>query len=96
MTNNHQTEQWGVFELALKGSADGNPFREVQLSAYFSYKHRTIAVDGFYDGDGVYRVRFMPDVQGEWRYRTQSNLAELDGKEGSLTGVAPGAAITAR
>jgi hypothetical protein len=31
----------------------------------------------------------MPDVQGEWRYRTQSNLAELDGQEGSFTCGAP-------
>jgi hypothetical protein len=89
MTTTHHTEQWGIFELALNGSAAGNPFQEVQLSARFSYKHRAIDVDGFYDGDGVYRVRFMPDVQGEWRYRTHSNLAELDGREGSFDCVAP-------
>ncbi|MCL4826107.1 MAG: DUF5060 domain-containing protein [Caldilinea sp.] len=75
VTADPQTEQWGVFELTLNGAAEGNPFQEVQLSAHFSYKHHTIEVDGFYDGDGVYRVRFMPDVQGEWRYRTQSKPA---------------------
>ena len=31
----------------------------------------------------------MPDVQGEWHFRTQSNLAELNGNEGSFTCVAP-------
>jgi hypothetical protein len=72
----------------LNGSAAGNPFQEVQFSARFSYKHRTIDVDGFYDGDGVYRVRFMPDVQGEWRYRTHSNLAALDGQRGQFRCVA--------
>ena len=50
MTTNHQTEQWGIFELALNGSADGNPFRDVQFLGQFSHKHRTIEVDGFYDG----------------------------------------------
>lgn len=89
MTADLQTEQWGVFELALSGSAEGNPFREVQFSADFSYKHRIIEVDGFYDGDGVHRVRFMPDVQGEWRYRTKSNRTELDGKAGAFICVAP-------
>jgi len=89
VTADLQTEQWGVFELALSGSAEGNPFREVQFSADFSYKHRIIEVDGFYDGDGVHRVRFMPDVQGEWRYRTKSNRTELDGKEGAFICVAP-------
>jgi len=89
VTTKPQTEQWGVFEFALNGPAEGNPFQEVQLSAHFSYKHRTIEVDGFYDGDGIYRVRFMPDVQGEWRYRTKSNRTELDGKEGAFICVAP-------
>lgn len=87
--SSHEVEQWGVFELALTGNAEGNPFQEVQLSAHFSYKHRTIEVDGFYDGDGVYRVRFMPDVLGEWRYRTVSSLAALDGHAGSFTCTAP-------
>lgn len=79
-----------MFELALDGPAEGNPFQEVQFSAHFSYKHRTVEVDGLYDGDGVFRVRFMPNVQGEWRYRTKSNRSELDGVEGSFTCVAPG------
>jgi hypothetical protein len=89
MASDQHTEQWGVFELALPGPAEGNPFQEVQLAADFSYRHRTVEVDGFYDGDGVYRVRFMPDVQGEWRYRTRSNAAGLDGVAGSFTCGAP-------
>jgi len=89
VTINSQIEQWGVFETTLHGSAAGNPFQEVQLAAHFSYQHRTVAVDGFYDGDGVYRVRFMPDTPGEWRYRTLSNRAELDGIEGRFTCTAP-------
>lgn len=94
MTMNTQSspiEQWNIFEVALHGSDAGNPFVDVQFSASFSHKHRTIEVDGFYDGDGIYRIRFMPDTQGEWHYRTQSNRAELDGKEGSFTCVAPSA-----
>src|ERR671928_1302973 len=86
---NNIIEQWGVFELALTGSAEGNPFLEVELSAQFSYQHRTIEVDGFYDGDGVYRIRFMPDTLGSWRYRTQSNRDELSGIEGAFTCTAP-------
>ena len=38
MTNN-DTEQWGIFELALQGDAEGNPFVEVELTAEFSYEH---------------------------------------------------------
>jgi hypothetical protein len=71
--NTTHVEQWGIFELALAGSAEGNQFLDVELTAQFSHKHRTITVDGFYDGDGVYRIRFMPDTQGSWQYHTQQS-----------------------
>ena len=83
-------EQWGIFELALPGSAAGNPYLDVELTARFAYKHREIDVDGFYDGDGVYRIRFMPDTPGTWRYRTQSNVGSLNGTEDTFTCLPPG------
>jgi hypothetical protein len=88
-TNTTTVEQWGIFEVELRGSAEGNPFQDVDLTAQFMYKHRTIEVDGFYDGDGVYRVRFMPDMQGGWEYRTSSNRDELNGSKGTFECVAP-------
>lgn len=84
-TSSTTAEQWDVFELTLSGSAEGNPFLDVEFGATFSYKHRAIEVDGFYDGDGVYRVRFMPDTPGQWRFRTSSNRDELAGVEGAFT-----------
>src|SRR5687768_16317611 len=53
-------EQWDVYEVALRGPASGNPFVDVQLAARFTNGARTLDVSGFYDGDGVYRLRFMP------------------------------------
>jgi hypothetical protein len=82
-------EQWGLFELALRGPTDGNPFVDVELSATFTHGDRTIRVGGFYDGDGTYRVRFMPETPGEWSYTTASNRSELDGKTGTLTVTKP-------
>jgi hypothetical protein len=84
-----EAEQWGIFELALQGPAGGNPFLDVEFKARFTYKHRTVEVDGFYDGDGIYRVRFMPDTPGTWSYRTESNSAALSGAEGTFSCVAP-------
>jgi hypothetical protein len=46
-------EQWGLYEVALKGPSAGNPFRDVILSAQFTQEHRTVEVKGFYDGDGT-------------------------------------------
>jgi hypothetical protein len=45
----------------------------------------TVVVPGFYDGDGVYRIRFSPPAVGKWTYSTHSTHAALDGKAGSFT-----------
>lgn len=82
-------EQWGVFELALRSRSDGNPFMDVDFTAQFSDGQRSVDINGFYDGDGIFRVRFMPDAQGEWSYRTASNRAELDQVTGTFVCVAP-------
>ena len=76
--------QWGLFELELEGPSAGNPFKNIQLGATFTQGSRSIEVHGFYDGDGVYRVRFMPDASGTWTYRTRSNDRALDDVTGSF------------
>jgi hypothetical protein len=82
-------EQWDVFEIALTGPTDGNPFVDVRFTAAFTDGSRTIEVNGFYDGDGIYRVRFMPDHPGEWRYETHSNRWPLTGRQGSFRVTSP-------
>ena len=84
-------EQWGVYEIALNGPTNGNPFLDVNFSARFSQGGSAVEVNGFYDGDGIYRVRFMPEKQGEWRYVTESSSAELNGKAGDFTVTKPSA-----
>jgi hypothetical protein len=84
-----QVERWGIFEVALEGPREGNPFTDVTLRAEFTQRSRVVPVDGFYDGEGVYRLRFMPDMLGEWRYTTTSSAPELDGQQGAFTCVEP-------
>jgi hypothetical protein len=82
--------RWDHLEINLPGPAGGNPFNDVTLTATFRNQKRTISVDGFYDGDGSYKIRFMPDEMGPWTWTTKSNQALLDGKSGALECVAPG------
>ncbi|MBD0378637.1 DUF5605 domain-containing protein [Paenibacillus sedimenti] len=89
--NGRQVEQWGQFEMSLNGPSEGNPFQEVQFSARFQYKNLIFEPDGFYDGNGIYRVRFMPDRPGVWRYVTRSSCSELDGQSGEFVCVPPSA-----
>jgi len=49
-----------------------------------------VEVPGFYDGDGKYLVRFMPDMQGRWSYETKANRWELTGKSGEFSATPPG------
>lgn len=84
-----QIEQWGIFEAAWNGPSEGNPFTEVELTAEFRQDERVVKVDGFYDGDGVYRVRFQPDSLGTWEFTTSSNHPALDGQTGSLACIEP-------
>jgi len=76
--------RWEVFELVLDGPSEGNPFIDVELKAIFALGHRTVQVDGFYDGAGKYKVRFMPDAEGEWTYTTASATSALDVQTGKL------------
>lgn len=87
--NSRQVEQYTIFELEFKGPSAGNPFVDVQLSAEFRLMNRSLFCEGFYDGDGIYRIRFMPDQTGEWTYSTRSNVPQLDSKKGSITCTKP-------
>lgn len=87
------TAQWDVFEASFEGPSGGNPFLDVTLEAFFQQKSRVVRVPGFYDGDGIFRVRFMPDNEGEWTFAAKSNAAELNGKTGSFVATAPRAGV---
>jgi hypothetical protein len=83
--------RWDHIEFDLPGPSTGNPFIDVTLTATFRYQHRTLSVDGFYDGEGSYKFRFMPDELGEWTWTTASNTPALNGQSGSFQCIAPAA-----
>ena len=82
-------EQWGVYELRLTGSSDGNPYMDNSIEAKFTSGSKTVSVPGFYDGNGTYKIRFSPDEVGRWTYETESNLSELNGQIGAIQCVEP-------
>jgi hypothetical protein len=81
--DNASVEKWGVFETSFHGPETGNPFL-TPVSAEFRHEHRTVTVAGFYDGDGTFRVRFMPDAEGDWTYT-------VNGQTGRFVCTAPAA-----
>ncbi len=77
--------KYDVFELTLNGSVAGNPFIGTSLTALFTHGSKTYRPEGFYDGNGLYKIRFMPDEEGSWSYVTSSNKEELNNKKGTFT-----------
>lgn len=76
-------ERWGVFEVSLTGNTAGNPFTDYGIEGVFTCAHEKVVVDGFYDGEGVYRVRFMPSFCGAYTFTVQGSFGQP--AEGSFT-----------
>lgn len=68
-------EKWDYLEVICQGIAAGNPFTERIICGCFRGKKETVNVDGFYDGDGVYKVRFMPSFEGSYTFSIEGNYA---------------------
>ncbi|MCO5954442.1 DUF5605 domain-containing protein [Microbacterium yannicii] len=71
-------------DVILRGPSHGNPFVDVELTATFTLGDTTIRVGGFYDGGGVYRLRFLPPTTGRWAFTTASTARSLDGVRGAV------------
>lgn len=82
-------ECWGRFETSFKGPQAGNPFTDIWLTAEFSKGSQKYKVDGFYNGAGIFKLRFMPSEAGAWSFITKSNSKELNGRSGNFTCIKP-------
>lgn len=69
-------EKWGIFEVELPGKTQGNPFTDYTIQGEFRGKNERVTVSGFYDGNGVYKVRFMPSFEGEYVYEVKGSFSQ--------------------
>ncbi len=86
-----QIEKWDFFEYSLPYQGSDAPFLDVSLEGTFIHPNSQVRVSGFYDGGGVFKIRFMPGYEGVWRFVTRSNIPALDGQQGEFLCVAPSA-----
>jgi hypothetical protein len=78
-----RVRRYELIEVRLDGPSHGNPFVDVGIVAEFHGPSGSVRVGGFYDGDGVYLIRFLAEEAGIWEFATESTARSLDG----LTGV---------
>ena len=82
-------EKWKVYEISLKGPSDRNPYTDVHLSALFTHASDSITINGFYSGNGIFKIQFMPSKEGEWKYITASGIKKLNEIKGKFTCTPP-------
>ncbi len=78
---------WDCMELQFKHTiVDKNPFTDICFSATFKNvaSKKQMTVNGFYDGNDTFVIRFMPTEKGEWEYITSSSEKALDHKSGTF------------
>lgn len=63
-----EVDRWDVFEISLSGPSAGNPFLEQRLQGIFTGKNESVVTEGFYDGAGIYKIRFMPSFSGRYSF----------------------------
>lgn len=89
MNNVQKTaERWGLFEVQITGPQNGNPFTDCYLKGEFIGKNETVEVGGFYDGGGIYKVRFMPSFEGAYSYKISGNFTQAE-SSGTFTVTSP-------
>ncbi len=69
-------QKWDTWEITCMGHSDKNPFVDYKIQGTFTNGHECKTVDGFYDGDGRYVVRFMPSFEGNYRFVISGSFSE--------------------
>src|SRR4051812_42515025 len=82
-------EQYHTHDFAFPASVGGNPF-DVELKGEFQGPGGArLVVPGFYDGGGVWKIRFSPTLVGRWTLRTSSATTALNGRAEAEIDCAP-------
>ncbi|WP_200826293.1 DUF5605 domain-containing protein [Microbacterium timonense] len=79
MRHQRRLRRFERLEIEFNGPQHGNPFVEVDLVVHIDTPRGRVDVPGFYDGDGVYRARYLVEHAGEHRFESESNARTLNG-----------------
>lgn len=82
-----EVEQFKPHDFSFTAQAPGNPFDADVVGEFTGPNNVTLRIPGFYDGQGVYRIRFSAPAAGAWRLRTASSIPALNGKTESIQAV---------
>ena len=81
-----EVPRWQPHDFSFTAKApSANPFMVPFSATAKGPGGAVLNVPGFFDGDGTWKVRVAPTVEGAWSLVTKSELKELDGKTAEFT-----------
>ena len=81
--------QYEMFEITLRGPELKESWARADVRAVFTHEGKTVTVPGFYAGEGVYKVRFLPMEPGEYVWHV-SGAVIGEGREECVPAVTHG------
>ena len=69
-----KVNRYDIWEYTISGPDKGNPFRDEWIRLSVKGRNEECEVDGFYDGDGRYTVRFMPSFEGKYSFSISASF----------------------
>ena len=85
-------KRYGIAELVFRGPSEGNPFAEQWVKGTMAGQAEEKHAEGFYDGNGVYKLRFMPSGEGTYEITAATSW----GDEAKVTVEVGAADVTVR
>src|SRR5258708_1614142 len=78
--------RWQPHDFVFKSDVKAaNPFNVDFMAEVRSPDGKTFRLPGFFEGDGSWKVRVSPTIEGAWSLVTKSDVKELDGKAATFT-----------
>lgn len=82
-------KQYEMFELKLAGEPPKGSEALAEVTAVFTLGETEKKVRGFYDGNGIYKVRFLPEKCGVYQWRVSGEVS-AEGAEECVPGSSHG------
>lgn len=74
---NKQIEKYQIFEIVIN---ETGPLPVIEDCAIFTKGEIQLRVSAFVNGEGRYAVRFMPQLEGIWKYKISIGMSEIYGE----------------
>ncbi|MEH7545699.1 DUF5060 domain-containing protein [Neobacillus vireti] len=79
-----QIEKYNIFEGSVRGTEPSKSNVKVDFTGTFRKDDKTVKINGFYNGNGEYLIRFMPDEVGIWHYELSLKAEEEINESGEF------------